>query len=113
MDGDDVRVVQGARDTGFAEEALDDLGPGGVKRRELLQSDEAAQVSLAGDVDDGRAAAPHLAEELVPSDHPQDRFFVDRGGHCRPLGKKGPSQDTPRLGGREDPPARARGEQST
>ncbi len=49
---------------------------GGVERRELLQRDQAVEVGLAREVDDGHAAAPDLAQDLVAADRAQNLGHV-------------------------------------
>ena len=71
VDGDDVRVAQRAGHARLAQEALRERGIGRVERPELLERDEAVQVGLAGEVDQGHAAAADLAEDLVAPDRLQ------------------------------------------
>ena len=62
---DDVRVVQGARETRLADEPLRHVGGGCVEARELLERNVAVQVLLAGEVDDRHAATADLPHDSV------------------------------------------------
>ncbi len=63
--GDDVRVAQRAGDARLAQEALRERRVRRMERAELLQRDEAVEVGLAREVDDGHAAAADVPEDLV------------------------------------------------
>ncbi len=72
VDGDDVRMAERAGDTRLADETLGESGVGGVKRRQLLQGDDAVEVGLPGEIDDCHPAAADLTDDVVSPERTQD-----------------------------------------
>ena len=72
VDGDDVGVAQRAGDARLAHEALGEGRVCGVKRRQLLQRDDAVEVGLTREIDDGHPAAADLTDDVVSPERTQD-----------------------------------------
>ena len=72
VDRDDVRVLQAGRDGGFPLEAVAVLPVGGERRGEHLQGDRAAQLQVAGAVDDAHAAFADERVDAVACQHASD-----------------------------------------
>ena len=72
VDRDDVRVLQAGRDGGLPLEAVAVLAVGGERRGEHLQGDRAAQLQVAGAVDDAHAAFADERVDAVACQHASD-----------------------------------------
>jgi hypothetical protein len=72
VDRDDVRVLQAGRDGGLPLEAVAVLPVGGERRGEHLEGDRAAQLEVAGAVDDAHTAFADEGVDAVARQHAPD-----------------------------------------